>query len=353
MKTSAVSNKFPPLRLGVLGCANIARQFVRDARSCPDIRFENVASRDIAKSAAFAADFGIARHEGSYEALLADPALEAVYIPLPNTMHKEWAIKALQAGKHVLCEKPLTLSGKDAQEIFATARANSKFLLEAYPYWFQPQTGDMLDILAAGEIGQVRAIQACFGFTLAKPEGNIRFNADLGGGALLDAGSYPLSFIRLVMGDAPQTVSAFSTWAAQGVDLSTMATLTWADGRRAQISCAMDVGNVRRAVVMGTNGTLETEFLNHTSNNYEHPLGFQPSDMRVRPGITGTIPFETTLSAAGSGFRFAAEAFAKVVRENDSAAIERAASASIDIARMLDAIATSARELRSVTLADK
>ncbi len=353
MKPTANSKQFPPLRLGILGCANIARQFVRDAQKCPQVSIDCVASRDSAKSAAFAADFSIPRHVGSYEALLADSALEAVYIPLPNTMHKEWAIKALRAGKHVLCEKPLTLSGADAQEIFAAARANNKFLLEAYPYWFQPQTGDMLDILAAGEIGQVRAIQACFGFTLAKPEGNIRFNAELGGGALLDAGSYPLSFVRLVMGDAPHSVTAFANWASEGVDLSTMATLLWADGRRAQISCAMDVGNVRRAVIMGSNGTLETEFLNHTSTHYEHPLGFQPSDMRVRPGIPGTIPFETTLSSAGSGFRFAAEAFAKVVRENDSAAIERAASASIDIARMLDAIAISSRENRTVVLADK
>jgi predicted dehydrogenase len=353
MKPTAIANKFPPLRLGILGCANIARQFVRDAQSCPDVSIDNVASRDATKSAAFATDFGLARHVGSYEALLADSALDAVYIPLPNTLHKEWAIKSLQAGKHVLCEKPLTLTGTDATEIFAAARANNKFLLEAYPYWFQPQTGDMLDILAAGEIGQVRAIQACFGFTLGKPEGNIRFNPELGGGALLDAGSYPLSLVRMVMGDAPNSVIAYSTWATEGVDLSTMATLTWNDGRRAQISCAMDVGNVRRAVIMGSNGTLETEFLNHTAHNYQHPLGFQPSDMRVRPGIPGTIPFETALSGAGSGFRFAAEAFAKVIRENDTAAIERAAKASIDIARMLEAIALSARENRRIDLTDK
>jgi len=189
----------------------------------------------------------------------------------------------------------------------------------------------------------VRSMQACFGFTLGNPDHNIRMNPDLGGGALLDAGSYPLSLMRLVMGCAPERVMAHANWAATGVDISMMATLFYADGRSAQMSCAMDSANHRRATIVGSHGTVETEYLNHTSDSHIHPWGYLPSQLRVRQGIANRIAFENIPSASGSGFRFAAEAFAQVVREVDMAAIERAAAASHDIAATLDAIQTSAR----------
>jgi predicted dehydrogenase len=202
----------------------------------------------------------------------------------------------------------------------------------------------MLALLRDGAIGTVRAVQASFGFTLSAPEGNIRMRPELGGGALLDAGSYPLSLIRLVMGCAPQLVQASTTWADTGVDISTMATLHYADGRRAQLSCAMDTGTHRRAIIVGSAGTIETEYLNHTSAHAGgHPWGYLPSQMRVRRGRANAIAFEEVRSGVGSGFRFAAEAFAKVVAERDFAATARAAEASLDIAATLEAIARSAR----------
>ena len=334
----------PPLRIGVLGAANIARQFVRDVAPSRKVKVVAVASRDATKAAAFAADFGIARTHGSYEGLLADTQVDAIYNPLPNGLHASWSIAAAQHGKHVLCEKPLALDHAEARAMFDAARQHGVMLLEAYPYWFQPQTGDLLKLLHGGAIGPVRLVQASFGFNLPGGTGNIRWNPDLGGGALLDAGSYPLSLIRLVMGDAPQRVMAESRPAPSGVDIGTSATLLWDDGRRAQMACAMDVNIHRRATIVGTTGHIETEYLNHTAaSTTGHPHGYQPSLMRVRRGPTGMVPLETVSSPVGSGFRFAAEAFARVVAAGDQAAIDRAASASLDIAAMIEAVALSAR----------
>jgi len=330
------------LRIGILGCANIARQFVRDVASSPAVTVAAVASRSADKAAAFAAEFGIQRHHASYEALLADAAIDAVYNPLPNHLHAEWTIRAAGAGKHVLCEKPLAMNQAEARAMFDAASSAGVMLLEAYPYWFQPQTGRLVELLQSGAVGRVMQVQASFGFTLRNPD-NIRMKPETGGGALLDAGSYPASFIRLVMGSAPRRVSAMAVPASTGVDLATTATLDWGDGRQAQLRCAMDLALHRHALIVGTEGLIETEFLNHTADTTSgHPWGYQPSLMRLRRGA-GAGPIETLTSPVGSGFRFAAEAFAHVVAGGDRDAIDRAASASIDIAAMLDAIAASAR----------
>lgn len=347
------ASKLPhPLRIGVLGCANIAKQFVRDVASSPAVRVVAAASRNGETAAAFAKNYGIARSYGSYQALLADPDIDIIYLPLPNSMHAHWAIESAKAGKHILCEKPLALGLAQTQSMFAVARANRVMLLEAYPYYFQPQTAAMLDVLQSGAIGDIQSVQACFGFTLSNPVNNIRLNPQLGGGALLDAGSYPLSLIRLAMGCAPQWVQADASWAESGVDISTMATLHYADGRRAQLSCAMNAANYRRATIVASQGTLETEYLNHTSNGVEdNPYGYLPSQLRVRRGIANTVAFEDITSPCGSGFRFAAEAFARVILARDFAAIERAAQASMDNAATLEAIALSARQREPVHVA--
>lgn len=340
-----------PLRLGVLGCAGIARGFLRDIAASPAVRAVAAASRSLATAQAFCAETGVARAHGSYEALLADPEVDAVYLPLPNSLHAEWAMRAAAAGKHVLCEKPLALGRAEAEAMFAAARAHGVILLEAYPWWFQPQTGELVRLLGEGAIGTPRSVQVSFGFTVPNPTSNIRMRPELGGGALLDAGSYCASLIRLVMGDAPEAVSAHAVWADSGVDIATLATLTWADGRRAQLSCAMDGANHRHATIVGSAGTIETEYLNHTAaSGQAHPLGFQPSQMRLRRGIANTVPLAPVSAPPGSGFRFEAEAFARLVRERDHAAAARAAQASIDIAAMLEAIAAAARSGQVVAL---
>lgn len=340
-----------PLRIGIMGCGNIARQFVAAVAHSPHVKVLAAGSRETAKAAEFAATFGLPRHHGSYEALLADADLDIIYVALPNSMHVEWVVKAAQAGKHVLSEKPLALNLLEAQTMFAAARQAGVMLLEAYPYWFQPQTRDMLDIIHSGQIGDVRHVQATFGFNLQNSAGNIRMSPDLGGGALLDAGSYAMSLIRLAIAARPIRVSAQSHGAESGVDIGTSATLWYADGRSAQLHCAMNVGYHRLATILGSDGVIETEFLNHTSNsNTPHPMNYLPSMMRVRKGYGNAIPFVNVHSAAGSGFAFCAEAFAKVIRDRDFAAIDRAAAASCDIAATLAAIGQSARTARFVDL---
>lgn len=340
-----------PLRIGVLGCANIAKQFVRDVADSPAVRIAAVASRDAAKAAAFGDTFAIPVRHASYEALIADKEIDAIYIPLPNSMHGEWSIRAAAAGKHILCEKPLSVGVEEARTMFAAARKAGVILLESYPYWFQPQTRDMLALVEGGEasaIGKVRSIHACFGYSIAVPTGNIKLKPELAGGSLMDGGCYPLSLIQLVMGEAPVRVSAESFWHESGVDMNTTATLTYADGRRCQLSSAMDAANHRRAVIVGAGGTIETEFLNHTAEPGAHPYGYLPSELRVRRGIANSIPFEDIASPTGSGFRFAAEEFARMVRENDTATMERYAKASVDIAATLHAIAKSAKSGKPV-----
>jgi predicted dehydrogenase len=333
-----------PLRLGILGCASIARHFARDVAPSRRVRIEAVASRDAAKAEAFAAQYGIARAHASYEALLADDALDAIYVPLPNSLHAEWVVRAAQRGRHVLCEKPLAMGLDEARAMFAAARQHGVMLLEAYPWWFQPQTAALVELLQSGAIGSVRTVQASFGFTLRDPGGtNIRSIAALGGGALMDAGCYCLSLIRLAIPGRPQRVQASARLGSTGVDIATVATLHYDDGVAAQLACQMDAALHRHATIVGSDGAITTEFLNHTGvPGSEHPWGYQPSQLRVRRGV-GNGPFETVASAAGSGFRFAAEAFAAVVAARDVAAIERAAQASLDIAAMLEAITASAR----------
>jgi predicted dehydrogenase len=270
---------------------------------------------------------------------------------LSTSLHAEWAMRAAARGKHVLCEKPLALGRAVAHAMFSAARHHGVMLLEAFPYYFQPQTGAMLAALREGAIGTVRMVQASFGFNLGRPVGNIRLAPELGGGALLDAGSYPLSLIRLVMGCAPVRVVADARWHSPGVDIGTVATLHYADGRQAQLSCAMDTALHRHAILIGSDGVLETDFLNHTSAPGEpHPHGYLPGQLRLRRGL-GNSAFVDLPAGAGSGFRFAAEAFAKVVTDGDFAAIERAALASLDNAAKLEALALSARLGQPVDLA--
>ena len=252
----------------------------------------------------------------------------------------------MQAGKHVLCEKPLCLGLTEAQAMFNAADKYGVMLLEAYPYWFQPQTFALVDLLAEKAIGDVLAMQANFSFSLLRHEGNIRTSQAAGGGALLDVGSYCVSLTRLVMGQAPVRVSATPVWTAdgpaQGVDIAMMATLAFAGGRSAQISCAMNRTFERKATILGSAGTIETDYLNHTSA--------QDTPLRLWRGVVNDGPAQVIATATGDGFRYTAEAFANAVRSGNHAAINRARDASLDIARTLEAIASSARSGKEVVI---
>ncbi|MBM3548761.1 MAG: Gfo/Idh/MocA family oxidoreductase [Alphaproteobacteria bacterium] len=334
---SAIRN---PLRLGILGAANIARLFTRGVAGSPLVTVDAVASRDAAKAAEFAKAEGIPRSHGSYEALLADPAIEAIYIPLPNDLHAEWTIRAAAAGKHVLCEKPLAMTGAEAHAMFAAARAHGIHLAEAYPYMSQPQTLRMRELLA--EIGRVQLVTAMFGFSLTTPEGaplgdpaNIRLNPARGGGGLRDAGTYSMSLARIATGERPSRVLASAKWTQSGVDQVIAATVEFPSGAIAQVSCCMSGAFHRAAVIVGERGVIETSYLNHGLDG--------KLLLRVRRGTAGTLPLETLEVEGVSGFRAEAESFARMVREKPAHWNGASEAESIDIVLALDAIAASAR----------
>lgn len=335
---------FPPVRYGILGAANIARQFTKGLAGSAVARVDAVASRGAEKAGAFAAELGIPRSHASYEALLADPEIDAIYIPLPNTMHAEWAIRSAEACKHVLCEKPLATTAKDARAMFDAARSHGVHLAEAYPYMSQPQTLRVRALLADGTIGRVQLVSATFGFGIVAPDGaplgdpaNIRLVPEAGGGALLDAGTYAMSFLRIALGAAPVRVRAIARMTTTGVDQTVAATLDYADGALAQLTTSMSISLYRHATILGEKGVIETNYSNHA------PAWGGGLSLRIKRGVPGTIPFETEEMAAGDGFLAEGESFARMLRQGASHWNGASESESVDTVRALEAIAASAR----------
>ncbi len=324
-----------PLRLGVIGAARIARLFVEAVRPSKKVLVASIASRDAARAAGFARELGIGRTHASYEALLADADIDAVYLPLTNNLHARWAIRAAEAGKHVLCEKPLAANAAEARAIFAAARRHGVTVVEGYPYRAQPQTLKMRELLAANAIGNVRMVQAAFGFPLTDAA-NVRMQADLAGGALMDAGSYPVSFVRTVTGEKPSRVHAVSRWSASGVDVTTLATLEFASGLLAQISCTFATARHRHAFIAGDAGALHTTYFNDTGPAF-------PPTLELKRGTGWDAPREIIETAATSGFLAEAESFHDAVRHGPAHWTGVTPQESIDIALTLDALAASAR----------
>jgi xylose dehydrogenase (NAD/NADP) len=337
----AMTSNTSPLRIGILSTANIARHFINGCAGSEKLAIVAVASRSLASANTFAESHQVPRALGSYEALLADPDVEAIYNPLPNSLHAEWSIRALEAGKHVLCEKPIAVTAAEARAMFATAERCGRLLVEAFPYRSQPQTLALAHLLAAGDLGRPRLIQAGFGFPVANPA-NIRLDPTLGGGALLDAGSYAVSLIRMIAGALPTQVSAFARWTERGVDSSMIANLTFADGLVAQAACTFGTGIYRHATIACENGVVATDFLNHLT-----PA--DPGLLEVRRG-GWELQREALTFPASNGFRAEAEAFADAVRGRPAAWNGITPQQSIEVMQMLDAILQSAREGRPVSL---
>jgi len=324
-----------PLRIGILGAAKIARLFVESVRASRKVVVAAVASRDIDRATAFARDTGVATVHTTYGALLDDPEIDAIYVPLPNNLHAAWSIRAADAGKHVLCEKPLAATAAEARAVFEAARENGVYVVEAYPYRAQPQTMKMRELLAAKAIGNLHLIQASFGFPLTDSE-NIRMNPTLAGGALMDAGSYPVSLVRTIAGIKPTRVYAISRWGESGVDLTTLATLEFSSGLLAQLSCSFATARHRHAFIAGDAGSISTTYFNDTSSAF-------PPLLEVKRGRGWDAQREVIETASGNGFLAQAESFHDLVRQGWGQWVGATPGESIDIALTLDALAVSAR----------
>ena len=190
------------LAWGILGTGRIARRFAVELPHAQWGRLVAVGSRTQAAADAFAAEFPILRAHGSYDELLADPDVDAVYVSLPNHLHAHWAIRCAEAGKHILCEKPLTTDHPEAMTVVEAARANDVFLMEAFMYRCHPQIAQLQEAIGAGAIGEVRLIQAYFGYNMGGHNDDIRLQSAFAGGGIMDVGCYPISIVRLIAGAA-------------------------------------------------------------------------------------------------------------------------------------------------------
>jgi xylose dehydrogenase (NAD/NADP) len=245
------------VRWGVLSTARINVKLLAGAALAPNVDVVAVGSRDRERGVAFAAQHGIARVHGSYEDLLADPEVEAVYIPLPNSLHVPWSVRALEAGKHVLCEKPLTRRAADAEAAFDAAERAGRLLMEAFMWRYHPQTEALVRL--AREIAPLRIVRAAFGFTLSPEDRtNVRWQAELEGGALMDVGCYCVSALRLLGGE-PERVSGEAVLAPSGVDARFAGLLRLPGDVLGQIDCGLDVPLRGGIYVVGEGGTLIAE----------------------------------------------------------------------------------------------
>jgi xylose dehydrogenase (NAD/NADP) len=241
------------LRWGILSTANITNKLLDSGH---DQQFVAVGSRDLGRAQAFASEHGLGRAHGSYEELLADPEVDAIYNPLPNSLHVEWSIKALEAGKHVLCEKPMSRHAGEVERAFDVAEREGLVLEEAFMWRHHPQLVRARELRAAGDVGELRVIRAAFAFNAPDPD-DIRLQADLDGGGLMDVGCYCVSGCRALAGAEPiRAYAEYVPGGNGGVDVALAATLRFPGDVIAHFDCGLSYLGGDHLEAVGSHGTL-------------------------------------------------------------------------------------------------
>ncbi len=325
------------VRWGVLGDATIARRCVIPAiGASANGRVLALASQSPATARATAEANDIPRLYDTYDAVLADPDIDAVYVPLPNHLHRPWALKALAAGKHVLCEKPLACSALEAAEMGNAADRHGRLLMEAFMYRFHPRTLRVRELVAAGAIGQPRLVHAAFCFVMDPrivQAGEVpRLRPEMGGGALLDVGCYGVSVARWLLGAEPTAVQAQAVFHPRGIDLATVATMRFGDNALATIEASF-VGGLRQTYsITGDRGSIE---LPHDA--------FIPGDGDAQLTIRGPDDERGTAEAVPGvdQYRLMVEHFAEAIAGR--ATLVCRWEESVANMRVLDAIARASR----------
>jgi len=288
-----------PVRWGLMSTAAINDYVLRGCAGSELVAFAAVASRSAEKAQAWAAARGIPRAHGSYEALLEDPDVEAVYISLPNSLHVEWSVRALEAGKHVLCEKPLGREARQVAAAFAASERAGRLLAEAFMYRFHPQTARIRELIADGAIGEVRFVRSSHSFAMADPSGDVRTSVALEGGALLDVGCYCVSAFRLFAGE-PERVVGHAVAGASGVDLRFYGTLLGAGGVVGQFDCGMDMPLRNALELVGSDGAIAVADPWHCP---DEPFELWRGGRRELVHVAAVDPYRAELEALSRAIR--------------------------------------------------
>lgn len=324
-----------PLRWGILGCARITRRGL--APGIAGSRFgtlQALASRDEEKARAWAEEFGVPRAYGSYEALLADPDVDAVYLPLPNELHAPWTMAAADAGKHVLCDKPLALSAEEAERMAEHCRQRGVLLMEGFMWRHQPRVAEIRRMIASGALGTLRLVRVSFSFQC--PPEDWRMDPARGGGPTWDIGCYGVSACRLFAGCEPERIRAMGRFAPNGVDLTVAAHLAFPNGVAGLIDCSFEVPFRCEYELVGTGGAIRVPeaFLPPP-----HPVAhFLRGGSNVEAGGTETLLFD-----GRDQYTCMVDAFAQSVAEGR---LLEPSEDGVAQMRVLDAILNSARENR-------
>ncbi len=323
------------LRWGILGVAKINNHLLPGFRAAPHAELAAIASRDGGRAREAARAAGVPVAHGSYEALLDDPGVDAVYVPLPNTLHAEWTRKAADRGKHVLCEKPLAPTAAEAAELVAHCRKKNVRLMDGFMWPHHPRTAKLRALLDAGALGQVRRVSGAFTFPLEPDPANIRFRPGLGGGSLLDVGCYPVYGIRWAFGAEPVGVCARASY-EHGVDVEMTGLLWLADGRQASFDCGFTQTLRGWLEVAGTEGSVwvpEMWVPGRRANYVVRREGREPEEVVVEG--------EDQIARMIDGFSRAVLGGTPVRPDPEEA---------VRTLRVLDALARSAREGREVAV---
>jgi len=287
----------PPLRIGVLGAARIVpTALLTPARSVPEVVVAAIAARDPRRARVFATTHRIPRALESYDELIDDPDIDAIYNPLPNGLHCAWTIRALEAGKHVLCEKPLASNAAEAEEMATAAERAGRVLMEAFHWRYHPLAARMLSIVTDGTLGRIQRIETNMCVPLPLP-GNIRYDYELGGGAMMDTGCYAVSMLRHLAGAEPDVTHAEARLSSPKVDRCMNADVTFADGRTGRVRCSMlswtlfDIS----ARVVGDRG--EMRVFNPVAPQFYHRLTVRTAEGKRVEHVPGRSTYEHQLRA--------------------------------------------------------
>ena len=285
------------LRIGLLGAARIApAALIKPATAIDEVSVVTMAARDRAKAEAFAKKHGVPNVLPTYRDVVESPDVDAIYVPLPNGLHAEWTIAALRAGKHVLCEKPFTSNEPEARQVAAVAEASGLVLMEAFHWRYHPLAARMLEIVASGELGPIRHVEAALCFPLPKFS-DIRWQLDLAGGSLMDAGCYPVHMVRTLAGQEPTVVSARMKEHSPGVDRWARADFRFPEGFTGRITTAMwSAPPIRTsAKVVGEAGTMNV--FNPTQPQAYHRLRVRTTSSTRRERVQGYATYRYQLEA--------------------------------------------------------